>query len=153
MRLIRQLLGRWIAFHSMTRVLARREIARESAIPLSRQALRLDFAGAELTFDDMIAIVYRARPLSEAVALQLTNVAAFWKCRAELAITPRDREEAKTFESIVTDAAIDLVSRKLRDRTHAWVHGLIEARVREEWTHHPDYVPPQWQKRTDRAAA
>ena len=147
MRVIRQLLARWMAFNSMARVLEQHSTAREVMIPLSRQALRMDSSGAELAFDDMIVIVYRNRPLHEAVVLQMTNVAAFWRCRAEMGATERDRNEASHFAAIVTAAAIELLTRKLRNRSAAWVHGLIDARMREEWTHHPDYVPAQWHRR------
>lgn len=145
MRVLRRILSRWIAFNAVARVLSRREVARDVFMPLTRQILRMDAtASADLTFDDMVGIVYRSRSLHEAVVMQMTNVAAFWRCRAELATTGRDRDEACIFESIVTDAANELAAVKLDDRATAWVHGLIEARVREERTHHPDYVPAQW---------
>jgi hypothetical protein len=146
MRVLRRILSRWIAFNAVARVLSRREVAREVFMPLTRQILRMDATASDLTFDDMVGIVYRSRSLHEAVVMQMANIAAFWRCRAELAATERDRDEACSFESIITDSANELAAGKLDDRATAWVQGLIEARAREERTHHPDYVPVQWQK-------
>lgn len=154
MRVVRRILSRWIAFNAVARVLSRREVARDVFLPLTRQLLRMDSAtSADLTFDDMVGIVYRSRPLHEAVVMQMANVAAFWRCRAELAATDRDRDEACSFESVVAEAANELAAGKLDDRATAWVQGLIEARAREERTHHPDYVPAQWQKTGSSIAA
>jgi len=145
MRVIRKLLARWIAFNAIGRVLARRAIARDDFMPVSRRLLLMD-AGAsdELTFDDMIGIVYRGRRLHEAVVMQMTNIAAFWRCRSELAVSERDRDEACDFLAIVTEAAIQLAAEKVKPHARDWIHGLIEARAREERTHHPDYSAPQW---------
>ncbi len=153
MRVVRKLLARWTVFNAMTRVLARRNVSRETFMPMIRQALLLDTADtSELTFDDMVGIVYRGRPLREAVILQMTNAAAFWRCRAELAADAHDRDAARRFESIVTEAASDLADR-LDDRSDAWVPALIEARSREERTHHPDYVAPRWHRLETQGAA
>ena len=153
MRVIRKFLARWIAFNAIARVLTRRETAREAFMPLARQALLIDSAETELTFDDMVGIVYRSRPLIEAVVLQMANVAAFWRCRSELAASQHGRDEAHNFASIILDAASQLAAEKLQNRTDVWVQGLVEARVREERTHHPDYVPPTWQRSSDNMAA
>ncbi|HMN45920.1 MAG TPA: hypothetical protein PKE27_15180 [Povalibacter sp.] len=153
MRVIRKLLARWLAFNAIARVLTRREVAREAFMPLSREALLIDSAETELTFDEMVGIVYRNRSLAEAVVLQMANLAAFWRCRSELAVSEHGRDEARNFESIILEAATDLAAEKLPDRAAAWVHGLVDARVREERTHHPDYVPPAWQRSGDGMAA
>lgn len=152
MRVVRKLLARRIAFNAIARVLTSREAAREAFMPLARQALLIDSADMDLTFDDMVGIVYRRRPLAEAVVLQMANIAGFWRCRSELATSQHSRDEARHFESIVLDAATHLAADKLRNRADAWVAGLVEARVREERALHPDYVPPAWQ-RTDSGMA
>lgn len=153
MRVIRKLLARWLAFNAIARVLTRRDVMREAFMPLSRDALLIDSPEAELTFDEMVGIVYRNRPLAEAVVLQMANIAAFWRCRAELTASQHGRDEARNFESILREAATELAAEKLRDHADAWVRGLVEARVREERTHHPDYVPPTWQRSGDGMAA
>ena len=154
MRAIRKLLARWTAFSAMARVLEQRGVANDVFMPVSRTILLIDPpVRADLGFDDMVSIVYRSRPVREAVVLQLANIAAFWRCSSELAVTLRDREEAEQFESIATDSAVELATSWFCGDAAGWVRGLVTARALEERTHHPAFVPAEWRKPQKDAAA
>lgn len=154
MRAIRKLLARWTAFGAMARVLEQRGVANEAFLPITQTILLIEpSTRADLGFDDMVGIVYRNRPLREAVALQLANVAAFWRCTSELAVTLRGREEAEQFESIAAESAINLATTWFSGDAAGWVRGLITSRALEERTHHPAYVPAEWQRPRKEVAA
>lgn len=136
---MRNLRARRMAVNAIRMILDSRHVSRDAGIPMARHILRLgDTRPGELSFDEMIRIVYGAHRVRTAVVMQLARIAAFWFCRSRFSGTRSERDEAATYASILIDAANQLAQRQRGNLPDAvtWVSTLVNEYVEEEYVIH-----------------
>jgi len=119
---VRLLRGEWMAYRALIPAIeADGTVPPDQVISTARRILFIKETHVnELSFREMIGDIYHDRPVRDAVIMLLINVGSFWKCRAALCETPRDRREAAFNLAVATVAATALAQRQwTRETEHA----------------------------------
>jgi hypothetical protein len=131
-KFIRHLRGEWLAFRALVAAIESAGTVPEERVMLTaRRVLFIkETYEHELAFGEMIGDVYGDRTVRDAVIMQLINVGGFWKCRAALCESRRDRQDAAFNLAIVSAAATALAQQEwTRETEHA---SIINRYIRDK---------------------